>query len=310
MEVCRDFSQWRALSATLFPGTRIADDGPADFHGAWSAWTLGEIAFYEFFVSAPIHLTRHDAGRNPQAPAVHSLFLLQSGFLKHRQFGREAGANTRVLSLVDGCAPYSAIQSANFHSLVVNVPTGLLQSRHGDLKAACVTPRSAHYGSGSVLWNFLINLWQRRNEIEGAEAGPLVTGLLETMGVLFRAEGNPVGGVLARNRARLLDHISAHLPDPQLSVTSIAQALGVSTRHVHTLMEPTGKTLSRYILEQRLDQTLKALSNPMLDHLSITEIALQWGFNDTSHFSRVFRSRYGDSPRTVRQRRQAPEAGQ
>ena len=65
-------------------------------------------------------------------------------------------------------------------------------------------------------------------------------------------------------------------------------------------MESTDKTLSRYILEQRLEQCAKNLRNPLLAHLTITEIALQWGFNDMSHFSRVFRSRYGESPRAMR----------
>lgn len=303
MEVCKDFSAWRALSARLFPGTRIAEGAPDNFYGAWSAWSMGEIGFYEFFASAPITMDRHTEGRTPAAPPVHSLFLVQSGTLRHRQFGRLADSNTRVLSLVDGCAPYAAWQSANFHSLVVNVPTSVLQTRHGDLRPACVTPRSAHFGSGSVLWNFLINIWQRRDEIAPGEMSHLSAALLDMMGVLFHAPGATDSGALERNRIRLLDHISAHLPDPELGVVSIATALGLSTRHVHTLMEATGKTLSRYILEQRLEQSMKALGNPMLAHLTITEIALQWGFNDMSHFSRVFRSRYGESPRAWRQRR-------
>ncbi len=302
MEVCKDFPVWRELSARLFPGTRIADVAPENFHGAWSAWPLGEIGFHEFFVSAPIVMDRHAAGRTADAPPVLTLFLVQSGVLRHRQFGREAAFSTRALSLVDGCSPYAAWQSANFHSLVVNVPTAILQTRHGDLRSACVTPRSAHFGGGSVLWHFLLNIWQRRDEIASGEVLALSAALLDLMGVLFRPDAVADSGVLARNRTRLLDHISAHLPDPQLGVASIAATLGLSTRHVHTLMEATGKTLSRYILEQRLDQSMKALGNPLLAHLTITEIALQWGFNDMSHFSRVFRGRYSESPRAWRQR--------
>ncbi|CAB1370631.1 helix-turn-helix domain-containing protein [Denitratisoma oestradiolicum] len=303
MEVCKDFSEWRTLSARLFPGTRIAEAEPEDFHGAWSAWSMGEIGFYEFFVSAPITMDRHVEGRTPGAPPVHSLFLVQSGMLRHRQYGRMADSSTRVLSLVNGCAPYAAWQSANFHSLVVNVPTAVLQARHGDLRPACIMSRSAHFGSGSVLWNFLINVWQRRHEITVREAAPLSTALLDLMGVLFHPDDAEGQGALERNRTRLLDHISAHLPDPQMGVASIAAALGLSSRHVHTLMEATGKTLARYILEQRLERSMKALGNPLLAHLTITEIAMQWGFNDMSHFSRVFRSRYGESPRVWRQRR-------
>ena len=37
---------------------------------------------------------------------------------------------------------------------------------------------------------------------------------------------------------------------------------------------------------------------------SITSIALRWGFNDPSHFSRLFRRRYGVAPRALARKRQ------
>lgn len=299
--ICRDFPTWCSLSAQLFPGVQLACATLGDFHCAWSSWKMEDIVFSEFFVAAPVDMTRHVGGRTPEAPPVHHLFLQQAGLLRHRQFGRVADSSTQVLSLVDGCAPYSCSQSANFHSLVVSVPTAVLQSRYGDLRPACVIPRSAHFGSGSVLWNFLVNVWQRRHEISPHEAEPLAAALLDLLGVLFRPESASDAGSLARNRMQLLDHISAHLPDPELGVQPIAAALGISVRQVHKLMEGTGTTLSRYILEQRLEHCMKAMSNPLLSRLTITEIALQWGFNDMSHFSRIFRARVGDSPRSWRQ---------
>ncbi|MBR1139034.1 MAG: helix-turn-helix domain-containing protein [Bradyrhizobium sp.] len=37
---------------------------------------------------------------------------------------------------------------------------------------------------------------------------------------------------------------------------------------------------------------------------SITSIALRWGFNDPSHFSRLFGRRYGIAPRALARKRQ------
>ena len=37
---------------------------------------------------------------------------------------------------------------------------------------------------------------------------------------------------------------------------------------------------------------------------SITSIALRWGFNDPSHFSRLFRRRYRIAPRALARKRQ------
>ena len=58
METCTDFSAWRALSAGLFPGTQLADAAPEKFHAAWSGWPMGDINFFEFFVSAQLAMTR------------------------------------------------------------------------------------------------------------------------------------------------------------------------------------------------------------------------------------------------------------
>jgi len=42
--------------------------------------------------------------------------------------------------------------------------------------------------------------------------------------------------------------------------------------------------------------------------MSITDIALSWGFASPAHFSRVFRDRYGMSPSEARQAPRAPVA--
>jgi AraC-like DNA-binding protein len=42
------------------------------------------------------------------------------------------------------------------------------------------------------------------------------------------------------------------------------------------------------------------LSSPILANRHVSEIAFAWGFNDLSHFGRVFREHYGISPRDFR----------
>lgn len=63
-----------------------------------------------------------------------------------------------------------------------------------------------------------------------------------------------------------------------------------------------GKTgsVSSYLWKRRVVQCAAALKNPQEMHRSITDIALSWGFSSSSHFSRVFRSTLGVSPRSYR----------
>jgi AraC-like DNA-binding protein len=44
----------------------------------------------------------------------------------------------------------------------------------------------------------------------------------------------------------------------------------------------------------------RALGNPEFAHLTITDIAVSWGFNSSSAFSRIFRKHFQASPRDYR----------
>lgn len=55
----------------------------------------------------------------------------------------------------------------------------------------------------------------------------------------------------------------------------------------------TGRTIVEYINEVRLKKSIELLKT---NSMSITEIAMNCGFNDLNYFSRVFKKRYGVSP--------------
>ena len=82
---------------------------------------------------------------------------------------------------------------------------------------------------------------------------------------------------------------------------SVAQAEGISERYLQKLFEGTGSNFTHYLRERRLQRSWADLSNPAEAHHSISEIAYRYGFNDSAHFSRAFRDRFGLSPREFRQ---------
>lgn len=103
--------------------------------------------------------------------------------------------------------------------------------------------------------------------------------------------------------------IAANLPDSTFSITDVARQQGVSTRAIQKLLQRTGTTFSRYLLERRLDAAKDAL---MLREggASITQLAFDFGFEDPAYFSRAFRKRYGLRPSDLRQSaRDASSAG-
>lgn len=99
------------------------------------------------------------------------------------------------------------------------------------------------------------------------------------------------------NEARQL--IEAQLANPELSVESVANCMGVSSRYLRGLFHSSEK-LSHYILRRRLEESACLLGSPVEQHSSITSIALRCGFNSPAHFSRAFHKHYGVTPRAFR----------
>jgi AraC-like DNA-binding protein len=101
--------------------------------------------------------------------------------------------------------------------------------------------------------------------------------------------------------ARVKAYIERHLADPELSVNSIAASCAMSVRTIHRAFEsdPAG-SVSDYIWARRLRHCAASLRDPIQVHRSITDVCFSWGFNSTSHFSRLFKERFGVSPREYR----------
>lgn len=89
--------------------------------------------------------------------------------------------------------------------------------------------------------------------------------------------------------------------DPDLSAVKVARSLGITPRYVHLILEQTGRSFSRHLLETRLQKAAVLLRDPLWRERRIGDIAAEAGFTDLSHFSRSFRRRYGSTPSAMRQ---------
>jgi AraC-like DNA-binding protein len=101
----------------------------------------------------------------------------------------------------------------------------------------------------------------------------------------------------AQTRVRAL--IRRNLTDPALSVAGLATAMKCSRRYVHKLFEG-GDTVSQFILFQRLEACRRQLLEDGAQHRTLTEVAFEYGFRSSAHFSRAFRARFGRTPSEYR----------
>ena len=94
---------------------------------------------------------------------------------------------------------------------------------------------------------------------------------------------------------RIMSTINKNINNPDLSVYSIADEVGISRVHLHRKMkELTGQTPHDFIRNIRLKQAAKLLAS---QNMNITEVMFACGFNNAASFSTIFKKFYGMSPR-------------
>ncbi|EYD77287.1 Transcriptional regulator, AraC family [Rubellimicrobium mesophilum DSM 19309] len=82
--------------------------------------------------------------------------------------------------------------------------------------------------------------------------------------------------------------------------SEVAAGLGISARQLERLFDRhLGTSPKRYAMELRLNRARNLI---VQTEQSVAEIAMASGFTSTSHFSRVFRAKYGISPGAQRAR--------
>jgi AraC-like DNA-binding protein len=117
------------------------------------------------------------------------------------------------------------------------------------------------------------------------------------------AEAREIGAKRGLKAARLhaiLAEIGRCSSDPALDLDRVAGKIGLSRRYIQQLLQETGRSFTEHLAERRLERAYSMLTNRRYFHLGIIDIAFAAGFGDVSHFNRVFRRRFGDTPSSAR----------
>jgi len=96
---------------------------------------------------------------------------------------------------------------------------------------------------------------------------------------------------------RAIRMMEQNLSSP-LRVEAIAEAVSLSKRQLERVFrEETGKSIQEFSRDMRVHYGLWLLVNT---NKSVTAIAMESGFSDTSHFNRLFRASFGNAPSQLR----------
>jgi AraC-like DNA-binding protein len=228
----------------------------------------------------------------------------------NRQDGREAHLSSGDFTLCDTNRPYEIEFNAPNRMLVLGIPDALIRRHIACPESVVAIPMSGTNGLSALMSEFLRGFWRQCRDEIGINVVPRMTNaVLDLMAsaytVLPQAHSDR-SSLSNAHRIRIVNYIEAHLGDPDLTPMRVAEACKMTPRYLHHLFSHESETVARYILRRRLEECSRALTIPSQRGRTVTAIAFDYGFNSPTHFGRVFRARYGMTPREFREQGSEP----
>jgi AraC-like DNA-binding protein len=299
--------RWRDAVCSVFMPLSV-DAPPAGrtgFNGRLTRHSDGALALAEVVVEGH-SVSRTD--REIRESRDDSLLLLvqRAGDTWVEQEGRSGWLRPGEFLLLDSARAYTMRFPHPVHHEILKVPATMLRASVKNLERFTGVKMSGAAGVGKILLGVLEGVRAEAPRFERATAAGVADALVDLVSASVRSlqagqETEP-SRLELYHRERVRHVVRERMFDSDLSVESIAAAVNLSTRYVHRLFEGESLTLSAWIWRERLEAARKALAAPDRVRRSTTDIAYSVGFKDPAHFSRLFKSTYGDSPRAYKAR--------
>jgi AraC family transcriptional regulator, positive regulator of tynA and feaB len=300
---------WNELCSVYSPLTTQPLD-LATFEPSCTRAVAGELSISEISSSPSIveHSSDHVARTRE---SLYFFYLQVQGRSIHRQGGREAHLEEGDFTMLSSTQPFQLVFEEPNRILVVALPEERVQ-REIPCPQDIVAVRMSHEDNlVRMVSQCAMGLWQ---ECAGAGLDAIVTALSRALLHLIGCPytrlpqmGSRGSTSLDSRRFQILKYIESQLHDSSLSPVTIAARFKQSPRSLHMLFSNAPETLSRYILRRRLEESACALTSPLKQGRSISEIAFDHGFSSSAHFCKVFRGHFHATPTEYRQKRAGAE---
>ncbi len=291
-----DFEHWHQVTCRSHSLTNCRFDVQAPFRAKLQSRDLGEFVAGTTSTSSFTSITSRRGLAETSKDSVDDFMALQivEGTVQFAQAGRHLVGASGDVFLYDQSRPFALDIIGRHHLAFLAVPRAAMVERLADAEhaTACVLP------SGSKVGELARAVLRFASTVEGLDApatGRVARAALDILAAAFDprlADRQPGGGhrLLAAAKAYML----AHLAENALDVGTVADALGVAPRTVTRIFATEGVTPMRWLWRQRLDAAHGRLLRRHFG--TVTEVAMQCGFADLPHFSRLFKKTYGTSP--------------
>jgi AraC family transcriptional activator of tynA and feaB len=292
---------WRETVCRLFADVEIASRLSADFFGEMRGQPWGDLRLTHVSAGAESVARRRNQAQSVLEDCYFFVLLLQGEeFLE--QDGREVLLRPGDMTIYDGARPHQLTFPQDFQKLILQIPRHHLRERIAGVDHCTTLRIPGMDGAGAIASNFFKTFAAHAGQLNPQQAANLSEQALDLL-ALAVASVRPVDIWLSRSRSlslcRVKSFVEQHLGNPSLDTAMVALGVGLSPRYTNRLFEDEGTSLMRYIWKRRLDRCRNDMLDPSQYGRRMYDIALRWGFNDPSHFSRAFKKQFGISPREL-----------
>jgi len=296
------FRRWREMVCERLAPATLQTDDASHFRGKLAVTNIGTVPISHLaYTSLRTEATADMIRRNGQHSQVYAILRL-SGNASYQQGDQEAKTRPGDLVVLDA-RPTVCMMDAN-SSLLLNLPRERLENVLGPSRLFSALTISGALASASLAQTYFQELVRVGNQLTPDGAARMasigidliVASLAER---LAQEVPRSTHGTVTVQRAKA--YIEAHLGDQTLDPPHLAAAVGVSLRRLQELFHASGRHISDYIWERRLEVAAARLVDPACAHMSIGLLAYGSGFTSQAHFARRFKQRHGLTPTEFRQ---------
>lgn len=298
-------SAWRDWAASTIGPIEVELFDSDAFAARWVSHGIGQLRLLH--LHAPAQRVTHTglAGAAMRATPSIQLVYARAGVLATTMGGRSFDVEPGQFVLLDNTRFYQMEMATEHEAVDLMMPQGWLERYLPDPAALLGRPIAANSGWGAPLGALLETILDG-----GLDRAPLPRPLIaEQFGSLLAlATGNgepeDTGPRSGRHRgqlaSRVLRRIESDYADPDLSPEMVAGQIGISKRYLQTLLAASGTSFVAELNATRLDRASELLSDPRTHGLPVADVAFRTGFLDPGYFTRLFRKRFGITPREWR----------
>jgi AraC-like DNA-binding protein len=285
----------RVIAETYFP-LQLTFRDPAEFSGTLERRQMGNVSLSRL-ATEPLQYERRPTHISHTHEEEYLVTVPRLSPVEFRQLGRDVRCDPGGFILERGDEPYRFAYGASNELSVLKISKKSLAEKVRDPDRFCARTIDARSGLPALFTSMMHQLHSmplsagRAAEVLGRQmVEVLALALDEGAGDDHQVRTSVRSGHLRRAE----QVIRKHLSNPALSPEMVAEACGISKRYLHELFGDTNQTVSQFIRDERLVAARDLIS--MAPSLSMAEVSYRFGFCDQAQFSRLFKSKFGQTP--------------